>query len=167
MLTDDELNLITAGVDGDLSGAEAQSLRLLLDDSGEARATYEQLRADSIRVQILPRIQPPSDLQARVMARIAALRTPSATEPAHRSEPVHHKWPRWAPVGIAASLLIGIAGASFLFFSGDRGDPSVARNQNRPPPATRDGAADPRWADWLPAATARLPSAADAVRTSH
>ena len=93
------------------------------------------------------------------MARIAALRIPSATEPAHRSEPVHHLWPRWAPVGIAASLLIGIAGASFLFFSGDRGDPSVARNQNRPPPATRDGAADPRWADWLPAATARLPSA--------
>jgi hypothetical protein len=62
------------------------------------------------------------------------------------------------PVAVAASLLIGIASASFLLFSGDRDNTSIAHNPNRPP-LGKAGAADPRWDDWLPASNARLPSA--------
>jgi hypothetical protein len=162
MLTVDQLNLITAGVDGDLTGAEAECLCRLLDESSLARATYDQLRADSIRLQGLPRVQPPADLQARVMARVSALGRPAPSVPSRRAEPVQPTVRRarrqWVPVAVAASLLIGIAGASFLLFSGDRDNTSASHDPNRPP-LGKNGAADPRWADWLPAANARLPSA--------
>ena len=155
MLTVDQLNLITAGVDGDLTDAEAESLCRLLDESELARRTYNHLRADSLRLQSLSRLQPPADLQARVMARIAALGRPAPIVLARRAEPAQAPDRRmrrqWVPVAVAASLLVGIAGASFLLFSGDRDNPSTAHNPN-PPPLGKNGAPDP-------ASSARLPSA--------
>jgi hypothetical protein len=161
MLTESQLILITAAVDGDLTDAEARDLRRLLDESALARTTYDRLRADSLRLQSLPRIEPPADLQERVMARIAALGPIPAATPARPietpSHPARRPWHRVAPIAIAASVLIAIAGTSFLIFSADRGD--SARDSNRPPAGGRDNGNDPPREDWLPGRTARLPSA--------
>src|SRR5262245_34606478 len=135
MLTEDQLSLITAGVDGDLTDAEAQRLRRLLDDSSEARKTYDRLRADSLRLQCLPRIEPPADLQRRVMAKIAALDPvrPSTLDGHVELERPHEpvKQPRWVPIAIAASLLLAIAGASFLYFKADQDNATIAQQPNR------------------------------------
>jgi hypothetical protein len=60
---------------------------------------------------------------------------------------------------VAASLLIGVAAASYQFFTKDPAKPDLAQNSDRPPPGTKIGAGDPRWSNWLPADSARLPSA--------
>jgi len=161
MLTEAQLTLITAAVDGDLNDAEARELRRLLDESAPARTTYERLRADSIRLQSLPRIEPPTDFHARVMARIAAFGTIPVSPLTRPTEsirnPGRHSWRRWAPIATAASVLIGIAGTSFLIFSAERGD--TARNPNRPSVSGWVGADDPRWNEWLPVNSARPSSA--------
>jgi hypothetical protein len=161
MLTEAQLMLITAAVDGDLTDAEARDLRRLLDQSAVARSTYDRLRADSIRLQSLPRIEPPADLQARVMERIAALDPRPAAMPSRPIEAAprlaRHTWRRLAPLAIAASVLIAIAGASFLIFSENRRD--SARHPNRPPEGGRDSGDDSRWEGRPGANAARLPSA--------
>ena len=50
----------------------------------------------------------------------------------------------WVPVAFAASLLIGVGGSSFWFFTRDSGNGTAARNPNRPPPATKQGGVRPR-----------------------
>jgi len=172
MITEDQLHLLTAAVDAELSPSEAQSLRQLLESSAEARAVFSKLKADSNRLHKLPRVAPPPDLHKRVMAKVAALtpppKTTPSTTPSRRAEPAPTpttlpfkpataKTRRWVPVAVAASLLLGIAGSSFWFFTRDHGA-GMARNPNRPPPATRSGASDPAWANWLPA-EGRAPSA--------
>jgi hypothetical protein len=169
MITADQMNLLTAAVDAELSPQEARRLRRLLDSSAEARAAYARLKADSDRLRNLPRVTPLADLHKRVMARVATA-TPPHTTPARKPEPAPTATPstlpfdtpvaktrRWVPAAIAASLLLTVTGTSFWFFR-DRG-PAVAHNPNRPPPATHSGAGDPEWAKWLPAETGSHPAA--------
>ena len=162
-MNQDLIHLITDAVDGELNDREMNHLRQLLDASSEARAIYERLKADSDRLRGLPRLKPPATLHARVMARIAALTPNPIPVPARRAEPAprpaSHREQSWLPYATAASLLIGVAAASFWFFTRATDNPSVARNANRPPPATKRGANDPEWAKWLPAPDSRLPSA--------
>lgn len=173
MMTDDLLQLITAGVDGELTALETRRLTRLLNSSAEARAVHAKLLADSKRLSALPRVAPPADLHANVMARIAALTPipsrlakleprPRATQPVEVARPVivarHRKVSNWVPVAVAASLLLCVTSGSFLFFN-QQNRTASARNANRPPPNTHKGAGDPEWAKWLPAETAQRPSA--------
>lgn len=177
MMTDEQLSLITTAVDGELSPAETLCFRRLLDSLPDARTFYVRLKADSDRLRNLPQTLPPANLHQRVMAGIAAV-TPSpssASTPLPR-HPVNRPCPaeqttlpfpaqkrqsrRWIPVAVAASLLLAISGSSFLFFSQTgRKTTNVARNSNRPPPATHSGAADPEWAKWLPFDSEQVPVA--------
>lgn len=137
-MTAAQLELITAAVDGELSATEQRAFRALLASSAEARELFGRLKADSLRVAALPRVAPPVDLQARIMARIAAT-TPApasrpktqeppaaapATEPARKLVPAHAYSPaprrtgRWVPAALAASVLLCITAASFAFFRG-------------------------------------------------
>ncbi|WP_439620374.1 anti-sigma factor family protein [Gemmata sp.] len=173
MMTDDLLQLITAGVDGELTALESRRLSRLLNTSAEARAVHAGLLGDSKRLSALPRVAPPADLQANVMARIASLTPiptrlaklqprPRTTQPVEVARPVivprRRKVSNWVPVAVAASLLLCVTSGSFLFFS-QQNRTASARNVNRPPPGTHKGAGDPEWAKWLPAETAQRPSA--------
>jgi hypothetical protein len=161
-MSDDTLLLITAAVDGELSEREMMHLGRTLDASIDARALYEKLKADRDRLRALPTIPPPRNLVARVMARIASLTPTPLAVPARRSEPIApRKSPAWIPVALAASLLLGIAGSSFWFFTRDNGNASVARIQRGTPPATGTRLGDTngtRPTDHAPLPSAPMPS---------
>jgi negative regulator of sigma E activity len=143
MMTPNQLELITAAVDGELSATEYPALRDLLAKSSEARTLHAKLLADSRRLRALPQIVPPANLQAKILAAIAAspASQPSKqplAEPAKtpvRSLP-RRSVPSWLPIASAASVLIGIAACSFAFFN--------AQNPTRP-------VAKSQWSDSLPA----------------
>ncbi|MCI0704113.1 MAG: hypothetical protein L0241_23900 [Planctomycetia bacterium] len=168
MIPADQLPLITAAVDGELSPTEASAFRRLLDSSPEARALYIKLKADSVRVRNLTPVAPPVDLKAKVMARIASATpaprpklTARPTQPAQVSQPVSPAQPatlpfrervaKWAPVAVAASVLLCVTVGSFAFFS------QTGSSANRPKPDSENG--DGKWANWLPADHDRTPSA--------
>ncbi|MCE9562178.1 MAG: hypothetical protein K8U57_09005 [Planctomycetes bacterium] len=172
MITDDLLQLITAGIDGELTPLESRRLSRLLNSSAEARAIHSKLQADRNKLQALPRIAPPPELQSRVMARIASLtpvpsrltklpprpNTSPKAEPARKSLPFAPKSPRWVPVAIAASLLLCVTTGSFLFFN-QKNPQQTVRSTARAPLGNHSGASDPAWAKWLPAESAPRPSA--------
>jgi hypothetical protein len=124
MVTEDELLLMTAGVDGELTPAQARELRELLVRCPEARVLYNQLRADSDRIRSLPVLQAPPGLTQRVLDQIHA-HTPNLIRVKHTSLPTEtdrqHRATRsrWIPFGIAACLLLGVTASSFWFFSSD------------------------------------------------
>jgi hypothetical protein len=162
MLTDETLSLLTAAVDGELTPAESRRFARLLDASEEARDLYARLKADSDRLRVAVRAVPPPGLLQRIMARIATVSQPVPVYPSRPASGTGYRRPSrpWIPAAVAAGLLLGVATGSFWFFS--RQEPvgrTADRNPNRPPPATRNGADDPGWLNWLPADSARPPSA--------
>jgi anti-sigma factor RsiW len=120
MLSAEQLQLITAAVDGELSAVEARAFRRLLDTTPQARALYAKLQADSVRVRALPQVAPPANLVAKVMARVADTPAPS-TAPA-RTQPAPDRYRRvraLAPFALAASVLVAVTVGSFAFFNDD------------------------------------------------
>lgn len=175
MLTEDQLSLITAAVDAELTPAQAKRLRQVLDASEEARAFHARLKADSDRLRLTPRAVPPAGLARKILTRIAEIDPPvpvhstgaggiaspaegftsSAPAPLVRvSSPCRRPVRAWVPAAVAAGLLLGIAAASFWFFSrpDDRAK-GMARTSPRP------AAARPAWSDSLPDERVRPPSA--------
>jgi hypothetical protein len=152
MFSDVVLQLLSEVVDGELTPAEVATVRALLAASPESQVAYRKLRADRQRLQQLTPAAPPADLHARVMARLPA-RPPV---PAEIVRPTRR--PRrgsLVPVGVAASVLLALAGGSFWFFvnqkAGPGANPAVVAQANK----NRD--AD--WARLLPRDTAPPPSA--------
>jgi len=172
-MTDELLQLMTACIDGVLNPAEAGVLSQSLAASAEARATFAHLKANSVRLRKSRRVAPPAGLHKRVMACVATL-TPAPMHAPHlqkcekKAEPTRNapvpasptarKSRAWAPIAIAAGLLISVTAGSFLFFNQQNDRNSTARNPNRPPPATRAGADNPEWAKWLPVEHGPRPS---------
>lgn len=115
----DQLELITAAVDGELSATESRAFRALVASSPAAHALYTKLKADSDRVRALPRVAPPAALKAKILARLAALPNPS---PLARPAPAQHRGfgsrvRAWAPVALAASVFLCLAAASLRYFT--------------------------------------------------
>jgi hypothetical protein len=138
MIPADQLQLITAAVDGELSVGETRALRRLLAASPDARTLYEKLQADRDRIRALPQLTPPANLRAQVLARLAAVTPPPrakpgiqpnqkpaarTTQPARPVQPARapqslpfRRTPSWVPIAVAASLLLCITAGSFAFF---------------------------------------------------
>jgi hypothetical protein len=118
MIPDDQLHLLTAAVDGELTPEEDRRLRRVLVRSAAARVLFAQLQADRDRLRKLPQATPPADLRDRVMAKIADVPPPVPTEPVVRpaAAPFQRTRRSWVPVAVAASLLLVITTASFGFF---------------------------------------------------
>jgi hypothetical protein len=119
MLPSDQLELLTAGVDGELTPKEARLLRQLLADSSEAAALFGRLQSDRDRLLTLPTLPAPADLRDRILAKLtsrpplaplAHVRRPSATPDCSSRR-------SWIPLAVAASLLVGVSAASFGFFA--------------------------------------------------
>jgi hypothetical protein len=152
MLPDALLPLLTAAVDGELTPAEAATVRALLADSAAARAAFRRLRNDRRRLQQLPLVTPPADLHARIMARLPA-QPPTPAEVA-RSVPYRRR-PSLVPVAVAASVLLAVAGASFSFFVAE---PGRAPGANAALVAKADARRDADWAKLLPRDASPPPS---------
>ena len=134
-MTADQIQLLTAAVDGELSAPEARAFRLLLATSAEARTLLARLQADSDRVRALPPVAPPADLQAKIFARLAsAARVEPKCAPAPK---LSRRVLAWAPVACAASVFLCLAAASFAYFTA--------------PAASKGGVAKNHWANALPA----------------
>lgn len=121
MLSDDQLNLLTAAVDGELPAFEQLRLERLLARSAEARALLQRLQADSARMKQPPLLVPPVNFATRVLARLPGNQPRVLKFPARG-------YRRYVPLAAAACLLLGIAASSFWFFQQpDPGHAGVAK----------------------------------------
>ncbi len=151
MLTTEQRELVAAAVDGELSAAEWCAARELLDASADARALLESLKTDRTRLQTFPVAQasPPTDLLAKVMARVVAIPPVSRSYPAPAvsiPQRVHRIITAWAPVAVAAAVLLAVTLGSFAFFT---------------KPGELDSAGAKPWSNLLPSphqATPVIPS---------
>jgi len=101
MLERDECELISAGVDGELSPREQRRFDELLANSPEARALHDELRAVGAAVEALPEQAPPADLAARILDRAAPRRAVVV--------PLRTPWRRMQlPLAFAAGLLVAV-----------------------------------------------------------
>lgn len=159
MIPAEQLQLLTAAVDGELSPAEGVRVRQLLADSAEARELFARLQADSTRLRKLSPVAPPADLYARIMDRLPVA-TPA---PAPAARPFRSARSRpWLSMAVAASLLLAVTAGSFLFFSRDNGS---APNQTGSETAdngdrthAKPGASEPSWFEVLPRENGPPPS---------
>lgn len=123
MLTADELELLTAAVDGELSPRQRRQLARLLKSKPEARRVYDELRGDSRELQALPLIPAPSDLHQTIVEAAARLPAPRpASQPRQPRQP--RPVPGWALYAAAAVVLLAVGLTSFFLHSWQRG-PSV------------------------------------------
>ena len=108
-MTDSDLALIHAEIDGELDGRQRGELaRQLLADPG-TRAVRDQLHRLCERLDALEQAEPPADLQTRILA---ALPAATATPTRYRKA-----MPRWR----YAALFAGVLGAGALVFETVRG----------------------------------------------
>jgi hypothetical protein len=109
-LNERELELLTAGVDGELNRREAAELRGLLERRADAATLFEQLRADAARFRNLSVPSAPKSLASNILARLpVASPRPAKYAPRRR--------PSWMPAAIAASVLFTVSSASYLYFN--------------------------------------------------
>jgi hypothetical protein len=112
MVTEAERELITAAVDGELSADRQAAFHRLLAESVAALGLYQLLCRDRERLRDLPRAAAPPALGDRVMGRVRGAGRPVV--PSRRADPFWR--PAWVPLGVAASLLLIVGGASFTYF---------------------------------------------------
>src|SRR5262245_38812600 len=134
MIPEDQLRLLTAAVDGELSPKEARRLRRLLAASAEARALLAQLQVHRECLRQLPKVAPPPDLRDRILAKLSQVPAPQpvttpATLPFPAAAPARRR--AWVPLAVAASLLLAISAASFGYFSQVTGK-AAPRGANSP-----------------------------------
>lgn len=156
MIPAEQLQLLTAAADGELSPTEGLRVRLLLAGSAEARELFARLQADSARLRRLAPVAPPADLYARIMGRLPVTTPVARPSRSARSRP-------WVPLAVAASLLLAVTAGSFWFFSRDNDltpnqtGTETADNGDRTPHA-KPGASEPSWFEVLPKENAPPPS---------
>ncbi len=163
MFTEDELKLLTATIDGELTPAERLRLDELILRSPEAAAILARLQCDQQRLVRLAPPTPPSNLQSRIMAALGAMSAivPAAKhrESVPRTQP-HRARPTWAqllPLSLAASVLIAVGASSFWFFAHEpRNTGSVASANSLTGESHRAG--ETEWSNWLPIETKAPPS---------
>jgi hypothetical protein len=153
MIPDDQLQLLTAAVDGELSPPQARALKHLLASSPAARDLLARLKADRARLRALPPAAPPAHLPARILAALPAPQL-IIVRPVRREADASRSW---SPLVLAASVLVGLAASSFWFFARDGRKPDSAAN-GRGAPADARGAGE-GFADVLPAEGDRAVSA--------
>ncbi len=137
MLADRDIRLLTAAVDGELSGRERKALQRLLQKSSEARAFLEQLRGDAGHIRGLPRPRLGPDFTGRVCQAIAerGLR-PGAGHRAPAAKPA--VWPAWGGWAAAAAVLVSVGILSYLAF------PRLFKGERRRSPLVQNRAVSPK-----------------------
>jgi hypothetical protein len=114
MLPDRDRQLLTAYVDGELTGRQQRHVARLLRRSPEARALLEQMQTDSRVLRGLPRPPLPRDFAEPVVRTIVERRLGPVRR---RSAPVPRVIPTWAGLAAAAAVLCVIGLASYFYFA--------------------------------------------------
>jgi len=125
-MNDSILKQLTAYVDGELSPAETDAVNNLLRDSAEARQALRALQRDQERLRTLCQEQATIDFSVTVVGRILR------GERTRRSR--WHRRSLW-PAAVAASLLVGLGVATFLFVQhrSKTGQPEPIAKHELPP----------------------------------
>jgi hypothetical protein len=131
-LTDAEVQLLTAAVDGELSTSDRPALARLLAQSPAAAKLHDQLLADRALLRALPVSACPETVFAAVMAQIQPI-TPAVR--------VVRK-PRWYPAAVAASALLLVGSGSFLFFQSAENPRPTPVAKIAPEPIKKDAAVE-------------------------
>ena len=118
MLSSEEQELVTAFVDGELSGQKRRLVARLLRRSDEARTLLRGLQGDSRELRAMPALSAPVDLSSRILRRIEAAPRPVLRMP-RRVVPTVARFRIYRGLAAAASvlLLVGL-GSFFLNLSG-------------------------------------------------
>jgi hypothetical protein len=135
MITKDQTELLTALVDGELSGDGRREVKRLLDASAEARELLERFREDAAQLRALPRVRPDADLVGRVLQGLKPRSLPARLP----DRPAPRTVPAWVGLATAASLLFAITAAAYLYQgyrAGDTSEQFVAQSDK--PAATPD-----------------------------
>jgi hypothetical protein len=118
MLTSDELELLTAAVDGELTPRQRRQVARLLRSKPEARRVFSELRGDSRELQKMPAVPAPSGIHRVVVEAVARLPVPKAKTPPARPQP--RRLPVWLGYAAAAAVLLAVGLMSFLLSLGGR-----------------------------------------------
>ena len=70
MLNENARDLINRAIDGELSESEGTEFRALLAESDEARQFHEELAALDGLLKSSPKVEPPGDLESRILRRV-------------------------------------------------------------------------------------------------
>ncbi len=144
MLTDAELTLISAAVDGELSATDARRYGALVAANPFAAAVADQLRVTAERLRRMRKRLAPALLFPKVMARLPVA---AAVTPARRRA----RRPVWQPCAIAASLLFCVGVGSFWFFSARQDRDATVRARPVPPVASNPPSPLPLEVPFVPA----------------
>lgn len=133
-MTDADLELISAAVDGELPPADLAAFRRLIAGSPAAARWHAALVRDRDRLRAVRPVAAPAGLAAGVAARLAPA-TPHRAVVSTRRRP-------WVPMAVAASFFLAVGTATFLVVGGRTG--SETAEQKRPtPPANHEPHATP------------------------
>ncbi|TWT58483.1 hypothetical protein KOR42_18580 [Thalassoglobus neptunius] len=97
--------MLSAYLDGELTDAEKQFLEELLQKSPELQAELDEIKNVSLRVQEVPRLSAPSDLQSQILDAVKSHST--GVNKAQTASPKRSKV-TWIASSIAACLGIGV-----------------------------------------------------------
>jgi hypothetical protein len=108
MLADRHLELLTAFVDGVLTGRDREKAHRLLHESAEARDFVRKLQENAARIKALPRRRLRPEFTAKVMA--ALPKAPTISKPAAPLKPSF----AWGKAIVAACVMLAVGVAAFL-----------------------------------------------------
>jgi len=145
MITNRLSRLLTAYVDGELTGRQRKAVARLLKKSGEARKLYRKIKRDSLILRRLPKRTLHIDLADTIMDRITQLDI-RIGQPIARPAA---RLPLWRSLA-AAAILFAVAAGSYVYFAQiDSGAPNLAEKQTP----------EPRVADQTPPKSVAEPDA--------
>ena len=133
--------LLTATVDGELTGAERRLVDKLLRESDEARVFHAQILRDAASLRGLPAASPSDDLAAHIVNLIndkAMMPTPLPM-PRRKKTWTPERLLPWVSMATAAIVIIMVGVVSFAFFSAadrplaNQKKNEVATEQPKPP----------------------------------
>lgn len=111
MLADRHLELLTAFVDGVLTGRDREKAHRLLHESAEARDFVRKLQENASRIKALPRRKLGPEFTAKV---VAALPKAMPAVPAKTVQPVVKPSFAWGKAIVAACVMLAIGVAAFM-----------------------------------------------------
>jgi len=133
MLAQDQIELLTAYVDGELSPRQREVALRLVNESSEARRILIELQENAHRIKQLPRHTLDAHFTAEVVEAVAT----RPMEPVRAARPITFplRWVPYAAAGVAAAVLfmVGTAGVLYLAFgynwNGLENDNGIAKNE--------------------------------------
>ena len=136
-MSDHNLELLTAYIDGELTRRESIAVLRLLNQSSEARRVLWQLQANSQVVKQLPAKTLPADFSTHIVE-ILKKTAAGAPGPGHDSQapvPAAARFGSRAAVRLAwaAGLLLAVGGSVLYYFSGTQDRPQIVKNDEKPP----------------------------------